>query len=143
LAESENKRKKNQPQRNKNQLSSTLSSTVCLLCTLFEDLGCTIELHEKLANEVTELHSLDPRFFFLIDKEKKKIVLIIFLGKELSMKPVMMTKNIYRFMNYGVCLHTESSIKICLQFWMNSVYVHLEKRLVSQTDFTKLWFAQR
>ena len=32
-----------------------------LLCTLFEDLGCAIELHEKLENEVTELHSLDPR----------------------------------------------------------------------------------
>jgi hypothetical protein len=53
LAESEDKRQKNQPQKNKNQLSSTLSSTVCLLCTLFEGLGCSIELHEKLANEVT------------------------------------------------------------------------------------------
>jgi hypothetical protein len=52
---------KNQPQKNKNQLSSTLSSTVCLLCTLFEDLGCAIELHEKLVNEVTGLHCLDPR----------------------------------------------------------------------------------
>ncbi len=36
-------------------------STVCLLCTLFKDLGCAIELQEKLANEVTELHSLDLR----------------------------------------------------------------------------------
>ncbi len=57
LAEKEDKRKKNQPQKNKDQLSSTVS----LLCTLFEDLGCAIELHEKLADEVTELHSLDPR----------------------------------------------------------------------------------
>ncbi len=57
LAESEDKRQKNQSQRNKNQLSSTVS----LLHTLFEDLGCAIELHEKLAYEVTELHSLDPR----------------------------------------------------------------------------------
>jgi hypothetical protein len=39
------------------------------------------------------------------------------------------------FMNRGVCLHTESSAKIWLQFWMSSVYVHLEKRQVSQTDF--------
>jgi hypothetical protein len=39
LAESEDICQKNQPQRNKNQLSSTLSSTVCLHCTLFEDLG--------------------------------------------------------------------------------------------------------
>jgi hypothetical protein len=61
LAESEDKCQINQPQKKKNQLSSTLSSTVCLLCTLFEDLGCAIELHEKLANEVTVLHCLDPR----------------------------------------------------------------------------------
>ncbi len=40
LAESEDKCRNNQPQKNKNQLSSTLSSTVCLLHTLFEDLGC-------------------------------------------------------------------------------------------------------
>jgi hypothetical protein len=73
----------------------------------------------------------------LMDKKKEMIVLIIFLGKELSMKPVVMTKNIYSFMSCGVCLHTESSTKICLQFWMNSVYVHLEKRQVSQIDFCK------
>ncbi len=61
LAEPEDKSEKNHFQKKKNQLSSTLSSTVCLLCALFEDLGCTIELHEKIANEDTELHSLDPR----------------------------------------------------------------------------------
>ncbi len=70
LAESEDKRQKNQPQRNKNQLSSTLSSTVAFLCTLFEDLGCAIELHEKLANEVTELHSLDPRNYLFNGQEE-------------------------------------------------------------------------
>ncbi len=58
LAESEDKPPKNHFQKKKNQLSSTLS-TVCLLCTLFEDLGCAIELHEKIVNEDTELHSLD------------------------------------------------------------------------------------
>ncbi len=61
LAESEDKRHKNHSWKKKNQLSSTLSSTVCLLCALFEDLGCAIELHEKIANEDNELHSLDPR----------------------------------------------------------------------------------
>ncbi len=61
LAESKDKCRKNHFQKKKNQLSSTLSSTVCLLCTLFEDLGCAIELHAKIANEVTALHSLDPR----------------------------------------------------------------------------------
>ncbi len=39
LAESEDKQQKNQPQRNKNQLSST----VALLHTLFEDIVCAIE----------------------------------------------------------------------------------------------------
>jgi hypothetical protein len=50
LAESEDKHQKNHPQKKKNQLSSTLSSTVFLLHTLFEDLGCAIKLHEKIAN---------------------------------------------------------------------------------------------
>jgi hypothetical protein len=57
LAESEDKHQKNQPQKKKKQLSSKLLSTVCLLCALFEDLGCAIELHEKIVNEDTELHS--------------------------------------------------------------------------------------
>jgi hypothetical protein len=75
-----------EPQKNKSQLSSTLSSTVCLLHTLFEDLGCAIELHEKIANEVTELHSLDQEIISLMDKKKEMIVLIVFLGKEFSVK---------------------------------------------------------
>jgi hypothetical protein len=60
LAESEDKCQKKHFQKKKNQLSSTLLSTVCLLHALFEDLGCAIELHEKISNEDTELHSLDP-----------------------------------------------------------------------------------
>ncbi len=55
-----------------------------------------------------------------MDKDKEMIVTNFLLGKELSMQPVMMTRNIYSFMNHGVCLHTESSIEICLQFLMNS-----------------------
>ncbi len=43
---------------------------MCLLCTLFEDLGCAIELHEILANEVTELHSLDPRNYLFNGQEE-------------------------------------------------------------------------
>ncbi len=61
MAKSEDKHQKNHFKKKKNQLSSTLSSTVCLLCTLFEDLGCAIELHEKIASKVTVLYSLDPR----------------------------------------------------------------------------------
>ncbi len=43
---------------------------MCLLCTLFEDLGCSIELHDKLANEVTDLHSLDPRNYLFNGQEE-------------------------------------------------------------------------
>ncbi len=43
LAESEDKRQKNISRKRR----ITLSSTVCLLHALFEDLGCAIELHEK------------------------------------------------------------------------------------------------
>ncbi len=69
LAESEDKRQKNHIQKKKNQCSSTLLSTVCLLCTLFTDLGCAIELHEKITNEDTELHSLDPRNYLFNGQE--------------------------------------------------------------------------
>ncbi len=44
---------------------------MCLLCTLFDDLGCAIELHEKSANEVTELHSLDLRNYLFNGQEER------------------------------------------------------------------------
>ncbi len=43
---------------------------MCLLCTLFEDLGCAIELHEIIMNEVTVLHSLDPRDYVFNGQEE-------------------------------------------------------------------------
>jgi hypothetical protein len=70
LAESEDKHQKNQPQKKKNQLSSTFLSTVCLLCALFEDLGYAIELHEIIVNEDTELHSLDPKNYLFNGQEE-------------------------------------------------------------------------
>ncbi len=70
LAESEDKRRKDHFRKKKNQLSSTLLCTECFLCTLFEDLGCAIELHEKIANEDTELHSLDPRNYLFNGQEE-------------------------------------------------------------------------
>jgi hypothetical protein len=70
LAESEDKHQNNHFKKKKNQLSSTLSSTVCLLCALFEDLGCAIELHEKIVNEDIELHSLDPRNYHFNGQEE-------------------------------------------------------------------------
>jgi hypothetical protein len=70
LAESEDKLQKNHIQKKKTQYSRTLSSTVCLLCTLFEDLGCAIELHEKITNKVTVLHSLNPRYYIFNGQEE-------------------------------------------------------------------------
>jgi hypothetical protein len=43
---------------------------MCLLRAFFEDLGCAIELHEKIANEDTELHSLDPRIYLFNGQEE-------------------------------------------------------------------------
>jgi hypothetical protein len=43
---------------------------VYLLCTLFEHLGSAIELHEKNANEDTELHTLDPRNYLFNGQEE-------------------------------------------------------------------------
>ncbi len=70
MAEYEDKRRKNHSQKKTNQYSSPFSSTVCLLRTLFEDLGCALELHEKIANEVTVLHSLDPRNYLFNGQEE-------------------------------------------------------------------------
>jgi hypothetical protein len=46
-----------------------------LLCTLFEDLGCAIELHEKIADEVTALHSLDPGNYLFHGQERGSYLL--------------------------------------------------------------------
>jgi hypothetical protein len=70
LAESEDKRQKNHIRKKTNQFSSTFSSTMYLLCTLFEDLGSVTELHEKIANKDTELHSLDPRNYLFNGQEE-------------------------------------------------------------------------
>ncbi len=43
---------------------------MCLLCALFEDLGCAIKLHEKIANRVTVLHSLNPRNYLFNGQEQ-------------------------------------------------------------------------
>jgi hypothetical protein len=43
---------------------------VCLFRALFEDLGCAIKLHEKIANEDTVLHSLDPRNYLFNGQEE-------------------------------------------------------------------------
>ncbi len=40
-----------------------------LLRILFEDLGCAIEFHEKFVDELTDLHSLDPRKYLFNGQE--------------------------------------------------------------------------
>jgi hypothetical protein len=81
LAESEAKCQKNQLLRKMNQLSSTVS----LLCILFEDLGSAIELHEKFANDVTELHSLDLRKYLFNEQEGGDDCNVFWGGRVLSM----------------------------------------------------------
>ncbi len=75
-----------------------------MLHALFKDLGFAIELHEKIANEDTELHSLDTRNYHFNVQEEGDY-------QESSMKQVSMTRNIYSCMKRGVCLPTESSIR--------------------------------
>jgi hypothetical protein len=41
-----------------------------LLCALFEDLGCAIKLHDKIVNEDTELHSLNPTNYLFNGQEE-------------------------------------------------------------------------
>jgi hypothetical protein len=43
---------------------------VHLLCALFEHLGCAIELHEKIANDDIELHSLDLKTYLFNGQEE-------------------------------------------------------------------------
>ncbi len=70
LAESEDKHQTSHIQKKTNQFSSTFSSTIYLLRTLFEDLGSVTELHEKIANKDTELHSFDPRNYLFNGQEE-------------------------------------------------------------------------
>ncbi len=68
LAESEDKRQKNHTRERK--IKSTFSSTMYLLCSLFENLGSVPKLHEEIANEDTETYSLDPRFYLFNGQDK-------------------------------------------------------------------------
>ncbi len=59
-------------------------------------------------NEDTELHFLDPRNYLVNGQEEEDYL----FGQGIINKQVSMTRNIYSCMNHGVCLPTESSIKI-------------------------------
>ena len=81
---------------------------MCLLCALFEDLRCAIELHENIANEDTVLYSLDPQNYLFNGQEEGDYL----LGQGIINEASSDDKEIYSCMNHGVCLPTESSIKI-------------------------------
>jgi hypothetical protein len=59
LAESEDKRQTNQTQLQK--IKSTISSTMYLLRSLFENIGCIAKLHKETVNEDTEIYSMRTR----------------------------------------------------------------------------------
>ncbi len=68
LAESEDKRQKNHNRERK--IKSTFSSTMYLLCSLFENFGSVAKLHENIANEDTEIYSLNPRNYLFNGQEE-------------------------------------------------------------------------
>ncbi len=135
MAESEANRQQNKARNNRNQSSSTLSSTVCLPHTIFEDLGCAIELHEKIANEDAELHSLDPRNYLSNGKEEGDDCIDYLFGQGIINEDNSDDKKYLQLYESWFLFAYREFYKICLQFRMKSVYVHLEKRQVSQTDF--------
>jgi hypothetical protein len=61
--------KKSFPEKEESIFKNTLKHCVFALCT-FEDLGCAIELHEKIANRVIVLHSLNPRNYLFNGQEE-------------------------------------------------------------------------
>jgi hypothetical protein len=68
LAESEDKRKKKKTRLQK--IKSTISSTMYLLRSLFENFGCIAKLHEEIVNENTEKYSLRPRNYLFNGQEE-------------------------------------------------------------------------
>ena len=87
-----------------------------LLCILFEDLVCVLELHEEFADDVTEQHSLDPSKYVFNGQEEGDECNYFLFGQGM-----INDFNSADSMNHGVCLHTKSFTKICLHFRMNSV----------------------
>jgi hypothetical protein len=118
LAESEDKHQKKQPQTSKNQLSSTVS----LLHILFENLGCAIKLHAKFGDEVTKLHSVDPRNYLFNGQEGGDDCNYFLFGRGIINEADSADKE-YLKLYESLCLftyNTLSSTKICLQLWMKS-----------------------
>jgi hypothetical protein len=86
LAESEDKRQTNKTRLQK--IKSTISSTMYLLRSLFENFGCIAKLHKEIVNEIQRNILCTQEIIFSMDKRN----VIIFLAKESSMKRISMTK---------------------------------------------------
>ncbi len=139
LAESEDQCQKKYFQKKKNQLSSTLSSTVCLLCTLFEDLGCAIELHEKIANDDIELHSLDCRNYLFFNGQEEGD----YLFGQGNINEASINDKEYLQLYELWCLFAYREFYKNLLVIMDEVYVRLEKKnQYSKQILQTLCFAQ-
>ncbi len=132
MAESEDKCQKKQRQKKKKQLSSTLLSTVCLLRALFEDLGCAIELHKKIANEDTELHSLDPRNYLFNGQEERD-----YLFGQGIINAASINDKEYLQLYESWCLFAYREFYKNLLVILDEVSLHTygEKKQLFQTDF--------
>ncbi len=105
---------------------------MCLLRALFEDLGCAIELHEKIVNEDTELHSLDP-INHLFDGQEERDYL---LGQGIINEASIYDKK-YLQLYESWCLFAYGEFYKNLLVILNEVSLHTygQKKQVFQTDF--------
>ncbi len=132
LAESEDKHQINHIWKKTNQFSSTFSSTMYLLRTLFEDLGSVTELHEKIVNEDTELHSLDPRNCLFNGQEEGDYL----FGQGIIYEVSINDKD-YLVLNESWCLFIYSDFYKNLLAILDEISLRTfgEKKQVFQTDF--------
>ena len=103
-----------------------------MLHALFEDLGCAIELHEKIANEDTELYSLDPRNYLSNGQEEGDS----FFGQGIINEESMDDKeNLQLYESW--CLFAYGEFYKNLLVILNEVSLHTygQKKQVFQTDF--------
>jgi hypothetical protein len=96
---------------------------VCLPRALFEDLGCAIELHEKIANEDTELLSLDPRNYFFNGQEEGDYL----FGQEIINEASINDKE-YLQLYESWCLFAYREFYKNLLVILDAVYVHIEEK---------------
>jgi hypothetical protein len=128
---------KNHFQKKKNQFSSTLSSTVCLLCTLFEDLGCAIELHKKIANENIVLHSLDLRNYLFNGQEEGDYLFGQGIINEVSIND---KEYLQLYESWCLFAYREFYKNLLVILDKNSIRTFKEKIIIIPNRFCKLFY---